>query len=173
MRVEIVARNYKVSDHLREIIESKMEKFSRYFEEDTVVKVTLKEVKKDTYAMEITLNFGTAIVRSEVVSNNMYDNIDIALPKIEGQIRKHRTQLEKIRKSAIDAERIYEPVRDLSNELVKTKSFELRKISVEEAIVEMELVDHDFFAFINEKNGLVNIVYRRQDGKVGLLDLIY
>lgn len=173
MRVEIVARNYKVSDHLREIIESKMEKFSRYFEEDTVVKVTLKEVKKDTFAMEITLNFGTAIVRSEVVSNNMYDNIDIALPKIEGQIRKHRTQLEKSRKTAIDAERIYAPVRDLSNELVKTKSFELRKISVEEAIVEMELVDHDFFAFINEKNGLVNVVYRRQDEKVGLLDLIY
>lgn len=173
MRIEIVSKNYKASDHLKEVIDMKMEKFSRYFEDDAVAKFTLKELRKDVYAMELTIYFGSRMVRSEVVSDNMYNNIDLALPKIEGQIRKYRTKLERVRKSAVEEERLYAPIKEVSNELVKTKSFELKKISVEDAIEEMEIVDHDFFAFVNDKNGMVNIVYRRQDGNVGLIDLIY
>lgn len=173
MRLEIVSRNYKVSDRLREVIEMKMEKFSKYFEDDANAKVTLKEVKKDIYAMEITIYFGSNMVRSEVASENMYNNIDLALPKIEGQIRKYRTKLEKVRNNAIDGEMLYAPTKDASNELVKTKSFELKKSTTDDAIAEMDMLDHDFFAYVNEKSGMVNIVYRRQDGKVGLLDLIY
>ncbi|MEG1536380.1 MAG: ribosome-associated translation inhibitor RaiA, partial [Clostridia bacterium] len=84
MRIEIIAKNYKVTDHLREIIDKKMEKFSRYFDDDAVAKFTLKQVTKEQYALEITINFSGAIVRSEVTSDNMYNNIDVALPKIEG-----------------------------------------------------------------------------------------
>ena len=173
MRVEIVSKNYKVSDHIKDIIEMKLEKFGRYFEDDAVSKIMLKEIGKEKYVMEITIFFGGNMVRSEVTSDNMYNNIDIALPKIEGQIRKHRTKLGKMRKSALEAESMYDIPQAKEKELVKTKSFQLKKISVAEAIAEMELVDHDFFAFVNESNGMVNIVYRRTDGNVGLIDLVY
>ena len=174
MRIEINARNYRV--RLREIIEKKMEKFSRYFEDDAKAVVTLREVGKEKYAMEITIFFGGNMVRSEVVSDNMYNNIDIALPKIEGQIRKHRTKLgKKIKQTAIDEASIYEPqpAQEKKRELVRTKTLDLKKISVEEALEEMELVDHDFYIFLNEKTGKVNVVYRRTDGNAGLLDLSY
>ena len=173
MRVEIVAKNYKVRDHIKDIINDKLEKFSRYFDDEALAKIMLKQDGKDKYVMEITIFFGGNIVRSEVMSDNMYNNIDIALPKIEGQIRKHRTKLDRMRKSALEADSLYELPKAKEKELVKTKSFELKKISVEEAIAEMELVDHDFFAFVNEANGMVNIVYRRADGNVGMIDLVY
>ena len=173
MRIEIVARNYKVSDHLKEIIEMKMEKFSRYFEDDAVAKFTLKNVAKEKYAMEITIFFGKNMVRSEVTSDNMYNNIDLALPKIEGQIRKYRTKLDKMRKGAFEQDTMYAIPETQSNDIVKKKTFSLRKISIDEAVAEMELVDHAFYAFVNQDNGMVNIVYRRNDGQVGLIDLVY
>ena len=176
MRIELNARNYKVSDRLREIIEKKMEKFSRYFEDDAVAKITMREIKNN-YAMEITIFFGGGnMVRSEVISDNMYNNIDLALPKIEGQIRKHRTKLgKKIRQAALDEASIYAPAPapEKNRELVRTKTIELKKINVAEALDEMELVDHDFFIFLNDKAGLVNVVYRRADGNAGLIELVY
>ena len=173
MRIEIVSKNYNVSDHIKEIVDGKMEKFARYFDDDALAKIMMKQIGKEKYVMEITIFFGGNMVRSEVTSDNMYKNIDIALPKIEGQIRKYHTKLGKMRKVALESASLYTLPQETKNELVKTKSFELKKISVEEAIAEMELVDHDFFAFLNEKNGMVNVVYRRTDGNVGLLDFVY
>lgn len=176
MRIEIIARNYKVSDHLRDVIDKKMEKFSRYFEDDAVAKITMRQAGKpgqERYIMEITIYFGSNMVRSEVSSDNMFNTIDLALPKIEGQLRKHRTRLDRMRKSALDDVALYPQEESAQKELVRTKTFSLKKISVQEAIAEMEMLDHDFFAFLNETNGMVNIVYRRSDGNVGMIDLVY
>lgn len=177
MRIEIIAKNYKLSDKLKDVIEKKLEKFARYFEDDAIAKVILREVGKDKDAMEITINFGGGkIMRAEVVTDNMYDNIDILLPKLERQVRKHKTKLgKKVKESAFDMGAIYDAPEDndLSNELARVKPTELRKMSVKDAIAEMELLDHTFYVFINETNGMVNLVYRRAVGDVGLLDLIY
>ena len=176
MRIEIIAKNYKLSEKLKDIIEKKLDKFSRYFEEDAKAKVILREVNQDKDAMEITIDFGGGkIMRAEVVSDNMYDNIDIILPKLERQVRKYRTKLgKKVKESAFDMEALYgdsEPTRELA--VARIKETEVRKMSVKDAIAEMELLDHSFYVFINEANGLVNIVYKRAAGDVGLLDLIY
>lgn len=176
MRIEIIAKNYKMGDKLKEVIERKLEKFSRYFEDDAKAKVVLKEINQDKDAMEITINFsGGKIIRAEVVSDEMYDNIDLILPKLERQVRKYRTKLDKkVKESAFDLEAIYpddKPLVDL--EVARVKPTELRKMSVKDAIAEMELLDHSFYVFVNETNGLVNVVYRRAVGDVGLLDLIY
>lgn len=176
MRIELIARNYRIPDRLKEIIDKKMEKFSRYFDDDATAKITLRQVGKDgkeKYIMEITIYFDGNMVRSEVSSDNMFNNIDVALPKIEGQIRKHRTKLGKMKKAAYDQASLYEIDETPKKELVRTKTFSLKKITVKDAIEEMELVDHDFFAFVNDDNGMVNIVYRRSDGNVGLIDLVY
>lgn len=176
MRIEIIAKNYKVSDKLKEVIERKLEKFSRYFEEDAKAKVVLKTINQDKEAMEVTINFsGGKIMRAEVISDEMYDNIDLLLPKLERQVRKYRTKLgKKVKESAFDLEAIYPdetPVKEL--EVARVKQTELRKMSVKDAIAEMELLDHAFYVFINEANELVNIVYKREVGDVGLLDLVY
>ncbi len=177
MRIEIVAKSYKPSEKLKDIIERKLEKFSRYFEDDATAKVVLREMGKDREAMEITINFGGGkIMRAEVVSHNMYDNIDVLLPKLERQVRKHKTKLgKKVKESAFDMSALYDGADDINPvlEIARVKSTQLKKLSIKDAIDEMELLDHDFYVFVNEANGLVNIVYHRAVGDVGLLDLIY
>jgi len=177
MRIEIIAKNYKLGEKLKDIIEKKLEKFARYFEDDATAKVILREINQDKDAMEITVNFGGGkIMRAEVLSDNMYDNIDLVLPKLERQVRKYRTKLgKKVKESAFDMDALYSyseaPIEELA--VGRVKKTDVRKMSVKEAISEMELLDHSFYVFINEANDLVNIVYRRAVGDVGLLDLIY
>ena len=176
MKLEIISKNYKASDHLKNVIEAKVEKFARYFEDDATMKVALKQIGKDKYGMEVTVFFFFFnIVRSEVISDNMYSNIDLALPKIEGQIRKYRTKLgKKIKQSAFEeAPAPQEKAEVPADKIVRTKTFSLHKMTVEEAIAEMDLVDHTFFVFLNGETGMVNVVYRREDGGCGLLDLVY
>ena len=176
MKLEIISKNYKASDHLKNVIEAKVEKFARYFEDDATMKVALKQIGKDKYGMEVTVFFaGNNIVRSEVISDNMYSNIDLALPKREGQIRKYRTKLgKKIKQSAFEeAPAPQEKAEVPADKIVRTKTFSLHKMTVEEAIAEMDLVDHTFFVFLNGETGMVNVVYRREDGGCGLLDLVY
>ena len=176
MKLEIISKNYKASDHLKNVIEGKVEKFSRYFEDYATMKVALKQIGKEKYGMEITVFFsGNNIVRSEVISDNMYSNIDLALPKIEGQIRKYRTKLgKKIKQSAFEEAPAPQEKAEIPNDkVVRTKTFSLHKMTVDEAIAEMDLVDHTFFVFLNGETGMVNVVYRRADGGCGLLDLVY
>ncbi len=173
MKIEIIARNYKLTDRLEEIINKKMEKFSRYFEDDAVAKIFLKETGKERYVMEITIFFGNNMVRSEVSSDNMYNNIDIALPKIEGQIRKYRTKLGKLKKSAFDEASMYPQAEQPKMEIIRTKSMALKKIDTEEAVADMELTDHDFYVYLNSKTGKVNVLYKRRAGNLGCLELDY
>lgn len=171
MKIEIIARNYKLTDRLQEIIEKKMEKFSRYFEDDAVAKIFLKETGKERFVMEITIFFGNNMVRSEVSSDNMYNNIDIALPKIEGQIRKHRTKLSKLKKNALDEASMYPQPSQPKMEVIRTKSMPLKKVDLEEAVEEMELLDHDFYLFLNSKTGKVNVLYKRKAGNLGCIEV--
>ena len=164
MKIEIIARNYRLTDRLEEVINKKMEKFSRYFEDDAVAKIFLKETGKERYVMEITIFFGNNMVRSEVASDNMYNNIDLALPKIEGQIRKYRTKLSKLKKSAFDEASMYPQ---------SAKSMALKKIDLEEAVADMELTDHDFYVFLNDKTGKVNVLYKRKAGNLGCIEAEY
>lgn len=176
MRIEIIAKNYSPSDKLKEIIEKKVEKFTRYFDDEAIARVLLKEINKEKYAMEITINFGGGrIIRSEVLSDNMYDNIDLALPKLERQVRKYRTKESKKVKVAPDlSELLYTEVIDMKEpELVRTKTLPLAQMTITEAMDSLDMVGHDFYMFINADNNKVNAIYRRKDGDLGLLDLIY
>lgn len=178
MRIEIIGKNYKPSEKLKEIIEKKLEKFARYFEEDAIAKVVLKEFNIDKYAMEITINFnGGRIMRAEITTSNIYEAIDIVIPKLERQVRKYKTKVgKKIKEGALEdllqeGEAEFVPEPDLA--LIRTKLTNLKTMSVKDAIDEMEFLDHAFYVFVNEANHLVNIVYHRDAGGVGLLDLIY
>ena len=154
MKVDIVQKNYEMSDRLREIILKKTGKLSKYFDDDTVVRVMLKR-EKDIYKMEITAMFNSSFIRAEVNGENMYDNIDSLLPKIEKQIIRNKEKLrDKLKENAFkDRDYLYmqgEPTEGKPS-IVKHKTFEVYPLSVDDAIDEMNMLDHDFYVFINQE----------------------
>ena len=171
MQLEIVAKNYRASDRLEQILVAKTKKLDKYFPDgSTPCKVVLSDLGRQC-KMEISINYRGAHIRSEVVGDTMYYNIDACLPKLERQIIKHR---EKLNKSYKMPERPTEyefvsEVEDTPVEIAKVKSFEIERMTALEAAENLEMVDHDFYLFVNIDTGNVEAVYRRKDGTVGLL----
>ncbi len=171
MKLEIVAKNYRVTDRLEQILENKTRKLDKYFpDHNTPCKVVLTDLGRQC-KMEISINFRGNHIRSEVVGDTMYYNIDAALPKLERQLVKHREKLSQSYKmTATPGD--YEFVSDVDVTpltIVKTKRFEVERMSPIEAAENLELVDHDFYLFVNVETGNVEAVYRRKDGTIGLL----
>lgn len=175
MRIEIIGRDYSVAERLKDVVERKLSKFDKFFEDDAQAKVICRK-EGERLIMEITISFGGRIVRSEYTSDNMYDNVDVIIPKIERQIEKHRAKLaRKLRPDAFDVIDSQEEIAaDIqSRKPVREKSFELIPMDVDEATLQLELLDHNFFVFLNADNGRVNVVYKRGDGNVGLINPKY
>ena len=168
MRMEIVTRNFEVNDKLKELLERKVQRLDKYFEDaGTKVKLTLKK-EKDICKMEMMLTFPGGFIRSEVSGENMYDNIDVVLPKVEGQIRKHKTKLKnKLKASApvFEPETIEEDVAIIA----KTKTFKVDPMSVEEAAEALDMIGHDFFLYKDDKTGALTVIYKRKDDTYGIL----
>ncbi|MBP5610409.1 MAG: ribosome-associated translation inhibitor RaiA, partial [Clostridia bacterium] len=95
MKIDIVGKNYSVSDKLDDIIRKKAQRLDRFFSDDVTARVVCKEEHKGRYTLELTIIVNGTVIRSEETSDNMYSNIDIVVPKIDRQIRKHRTRLTK------------------------------------------------------------------------------
>lgn len=171
MKLEIVAKNYRASDKLEQILLAKIKKLDKYFPDDkTPCKVVLSESGRQC-KMEISINYHGVYVRSEVVGANMYYNIDSCLPKLERQIVKYREKLNKSYKlpERRDEYEFVSAVDETPVEIAKTKRFEIEEMSAIEAAENLDMVDHDFYLFMNSETGNVEAVYRRKDGTIGLL----
>ena len=171
MKLEIISKNYRVTDRLEQILNNKTRRLDKYFpDSNTPCKIVLTDMGRQC-KMEISINFRGNHIRSEVVGDTMYYNIDVALPKLERQLVKHREKLsQSYRIPAAPGE--YEFVSDVDVTLLtiaKTKSFRVESMSAVEAAENLELVDHDFYLFVNSETGNVEAVYRRKDGTIGLL----
>lgn len=173
MKIEIVARNYEVNDHLRKIIEQKLDKLDKYFDENASVKVSLKK-QAQSLTTEVMLDYCGRLVRATASSDNFYDNLDVVLPKIEGQIRKYRTRFDRHNKNAAFRDSaVYISGGDVAGEkhsVVKEKKFRLTPMTVDEAIEEMELLGHSFYVFLEAKSNTVQVLYARNDGDLGLIE---
>mgnify|MGYP001778357474 CR=1 FL=1 len=173
MIIELVSKNYNEGNRLVNVIEKKLSRLDKYFSGDAEALVKLSTVGTEKYTMEITVRFGGYIARAEVTSQNMYDNIDLVLPKLEKQIAKFRDRMNsKVPKKALplkteSAEAV--PAAEKMGNVVKEKNFNISIVTVEEAIAEMELLDHDFYVFVNADNNKVSVVYTRHDGDYGLI----
>ena len=181
MKIDIVVINYSVSDKLDDIIRKKAQRLDRFFSDDVTARVVCKEEHKGRYTLELTIIVNGTVIRSEETSDNMYSNIDIVIPKIDRQIRKHRTRLNKTFKDTIfnfhaaeaEAIELNDPQEAEIPTIGKTKKFELLPMSVEEAIEQMDLLENKFFVYLNPTTGKVNIVYRRYDKTIGLIEPQY
>ena len=170
MKYIYTGKGMEVTDTLKARVEKKLGNFERYFRDEPEVTVRFKLQKGARNIVEITVVVGGLILRAEECSNDMYMSIDRAVEKLERQIRRHRTKLEKrIRPSELEAAENEEAVEEPSYDVVRIKRFGVKPMSVEDAIAQMELLGHDFFLFLNEEIDTLCVLYRRHDGSYGLL----
>ena len=174
MRVTVIGKNIDVTPALREIVEKKISKLDRYFKPNVAARATLT-VQKNSQIFEVTIPFNGVILRCEESTDDMYKSIDLVQAKLERQIRKQRTKLqwrsnESLRFSNFDEVALED---DDQGEIVKVKKFNIKPMSTEEAILQMELVEHNFFVFKDSDTDNVNVIYKRKDGNYGLLEPDY
>ncbi len=175
MRLTITARNMVVTPAITQRIERKTETMGKYLWPETEMLIKLTKERERRVA-EITVPMGkNVILRSESsADNNLFLAIDQALAKMERQIRKHRTKLGKnLREEIPDVPEYIEEetaAEEKEREIVKRKTFPVRPMSVEDAKIEMELLGHTFFAFVNIDTERTNVLYLRKDGDLGLLE---
>ena len=173
MKFIISGRNIDITDGLRTAVEDKLGKLERYFTADTEIIVTLS-VEKERQKIEVTIPVKGNIIRSEQVSNDMYVSIDLVEEIIERQLRKYKTKIinKKQNVETFQPEFIEKDYEDDTNEIkiIRTKKFGLKPMYPEDACVQMELLGHNFFVFLNAETEEVNVVYKRKGNTYGLIE---
>lgn len=180
MKFSIRGERIEVTEALREYVEKKIGRLERYFEAPPTseVNVTLSVIR-EKQNVEVTIPLTGVLLRAEERSDDMYASIDLVVDKLERQIRKHKTKANrKVRQEAgyknLFKDDVVTPVHLLEEEedyeVVRTKRFTLKPMDVEEAILQMNMIGHNFFVFANSDSSEVNVVYKRADGKYGLIE---
>ena len=170
MKVAIRGKNIEVTDALRAYIEKRLSKLTRYFDDELDAQAVLSVVK-DKSTVELTCFVNKIVLRGVETNDDMYAAIDLVIDKIVRQIHKHKTRLAKRfkKQEAFHPEALAAPVEEEAIEVVKRKRFAVRPMDVEEAILQIELLNHDFFIFKNAKDSKTNVLYKRKDGNYGLI----
>ena len=172
MRITISGRNIELTDGLKAAVEDKLGKLEKYFTPDAEVFVTLS-VEKERQKIEVTIPVKGHIIRSEQVSNDMYVSIDLVEEIIERQLKKYKHKLiaQKQNNSYFQPEFIENDAED-EDEIknIRTKKFDMKPMYPVDACVQMELLGHDFFVFVNAEDDNVNVVYKRKGNTYGLIE---
>ena len=174
MKLTIRGNKLEVTEAIRNYVEEKIGKLDKYFEnaEDLSGNVLLRVQGKDQI-VEVTIPIKKYILRAEESNEDLYASIDKVSDKIERQIRKNKTRMNKkvSKELTMDFVLDFEEKEENDNIIVRRKVIEDKPMSEEEAILQMELLGHEFFAFRNMETKDVNILYRRKDGDYGILEI--
>ncbi len=180
MNFNIRGENLEVTPALRSYVEKKVSKIEKYFDSTPLSEVHVKlQVLNNENIIEVTIPMPQLLLRAEEKHADMYAGIDLVVEKLERQIRKHKTKVN--RKFRQDGTLKYmfkndiEPLteEDIDSEdidIVRTKRFTFKPMDAEEAVLQMDMLGHSFFVFNNAENGETNVVYRRKDGRYGLIE---
>ena len=174
MKIIVTGKNINVSDKIQTAIEKKFEKLGKYFADDIKANVVIHP-EKAKVKMEATIATKGAIFRAEDVSQDIFDCIDIVADKLSSQMSKYKGKMLRKNKSneSVRFEMIPETAEPEEGKVVKTKRFELTPMTVDEAILQLELLQHNFFVFLNVETDSVSVVYKRQDKDYGVLNTVY
>ena len=171
MRYTITGRNIEITDGLKKAVEEKLQKLEKYFTAETEARITLS-VQKEAHKIEVTIPTKQGLIRAEEVSQDMYVSID----KVQDIIEKFKNKLIDKKQAAmsftdffINDEAAYGDDED-EIKIVKTKRFSIKPMDPEEACLQMELLGHDFYVFRNAISDEVCVVYKRKDGKYGIIE---
>ncbi len=172
MKITYTARKVNLRDNFKERVEKKLKKFEKIFSEDAAVNVVVT-LNKNDQTVEITIRDNSMVYRAEKTLPEMNDALDKCVDVLGRQLRKNKAKLEKKLKSgSIDDLFEIAPVEVEQEEykLVRTKQIPLKPITIDEAILQMNMVGHKFYMFTNVDTNQVNVVYVREDGAYGLLE---
>ena len=171
MKTTISAKKMQIPHNFTEYAEQRIDtRLGKFFGEDADAKIVISEYKNQI-VLELTVKYNSIIFRAERSAENKYVALDDAIDKIIRQIRKNKTKVEKKLKDSAFKEAFAYPVPDtVDYEIVKHKKFKMRPMDVEEAILQMNLLDHEFFMFTNADSGQINVVYKRADGNYSVLE---
>lgn len=174
MRLKITGRNIELTEGLKAAVEDRLSRLDKYFNDDTIIDVTMS-VEKDRQKIEVTIPIKGGIIRSEQVSSDMYVSIDLVEETIERQLKKYRHKLitkqqnaeNDFRREFIEAD----ADEDESGIVIKrTKKFDMKPMFPEDACIQMDLLGHDFFIFRNAETDEINVVYKRRGNTYGLIE---
>ena len=172
MQVQVRGRNIEVTDALRDYINKRVKKLDKFIDNLGEANVSLTVVK-DAHRIELTLPINGMILRAEESTGDMYTSTDLVVEKIEKQILKYKGKLQKKGIRVVYTQKPLEetvPEDEDTPRLVRTKRFAIKPMPVEEAVLQMNLLEHSFFVFSNADTEQVNVVYRRNDGNFGLIE---
>ena len=172
MKITYTARKVNLKDNFKELCEKKLSKFNKIFSEDATASVVVT-LYKHRQTVEVTINDNGVICRAEDTQDEMNDALDKVVDIIARQMRKNKTRLSRrLRDNTADFTAIL-PDEDISDEEefdIRYKTIPIKPISVEEAILQMNMLNHDFFVFINAETNETNVVYKRKGDTYGLLE---
>ena len=168
MKVTIAAKKLNISQSFTDYAEKKLDaKLDRFFPDEAEAKVTLAE-RRDLIILELTVIYNGIIYRAEQTAKDKNDALDVTIERIIRQIIKQKTKVEKkLRANAFDG--LAPEKEETEYEVIREKKFRLRPMNVDEAILQMNLLDHKFFMFKNVETGAVNVVYKRDEGNYAVL----
>ena len=178
MKFTFTCKKISLNDSVKAYAEKKIGKLDRYFQTGPEASIVFS-VEKDRNNVELTVRSGSTIIRVSESTSDMFATIDAAVSSVERQLRKNKARLEKrLRQDAfvrtVDAEEVSSFAPEEEEEefrIVRTKRFPIKHMTVDEAILQMNLLDHTFFAFKNEDlDGAFSVVYRRNDGGYGIIE---
>ncbi|SNN31994.1 ribosome hibernation-promoting factor, HPF/YfiA family [Streptococcus pneumoniae] len=178
IKYSIRGENLEVTEAIRDYVVSKLEKIEKYFqpEQELDARINLKVYREKTAKVEVTIPLGSITLRAEDVSQDMYGSIDLVTDKIERQIRKNKTKIERKNKNKVATGQLFtdalvEDSNIVQFKVVRSKQIDLKPMDLEEAILQMDLLGHDFFIYVDVEDQTTNVIYRREDGEIGLLEV--
>ncbi|GAB6183398.1 ribosome hibernation-promoting factor, HPF/YfiA family [Thermodesulfovibrio hydrogeniphilus] len=169
MKITIRGKNIEVTDALRQYVEKRLKKFEKFLSELSEIIVTVG-IEKFTHKIDVLLKVNGHLIQAEGKTEDLYSAVDQVVEKLEKQILKYKEKVQDKNKKAANKSYGSEAGVEAAKRIVKYKKFELRPMTPEEAVDQMELLDKDFFMFVNSFSGDVNVVYRRKDGNYGLIE---
>lgn len=176
MKITITGKQIGLTEALKARVEDRFSKLDKYFYKDTEAFVTLS-VQREDQVVEATIHSGSLMLRVEEATTDMYTSIDSAVDILERQLRKNKTRLEKKMKKEYIENVVFDKIAEIAEEdvddlkIVRTKKIESKPMMPEEAVLQMELIGHNFFIFTNGETGATNVVYRRKKGDYGLIEV--
>ncbi|MEF9920840.1 MAG: ribosome-associated translation inhibitor RaiA [Erysipelotrichaceae bacterium] len=176
MKVQIYGKNISVTKAISDKIEHKLSMLEKYFIiDDSVIANVVVRVYPNKQKIEVTIPTKFAVLRAEVVHDDLYAAIDLVVDKLEDQIRRQKTRLmrkhhDKLSKAFVENDEPYLDYDENDDELVKTKSLEPESMDLDEAIMRMEMLNHSFFIYRDQETNEIAVVYKRHDHGYGLIE---
>lgn len=178
LKFNIRGENVEVTESIRDYVIKRISKLEKFFEDNVEANahVNLKVYPNKTFKVEVTIPLPYLTLRAEETSSDMYGSIDLVTDKLERQIRKYKTKIN--RKSREKGYKNMDFVPDVEDEpvsddlkIVRTKQISLKPMDPEEAVLQMDMLGHDFFVFEDAETNGTSVVYRRKDGRYGLIEI--